>query len=97
MSDRGSSTLQPETLVEELALLATMAAALDMEVVHLQPPYHGRRKPKSSRLDGDLFWTGDVVRSIESLRQTVFDARTLLAWMRAESARPVGIAGLSLG
>jgi dienelactone hydrolase len=89
--------MQPETLVEELALLATMAAALDMEVVQLQPPYHGRRKPKSSRLDGDLFWTGDVVRSIESLRQTVFDARTLLAWMRAESARPVGISGLSLG
>jgi len=89
--------MQPETLVEELALLTTMAGALDMEVVQLQPPYHGRRKPRSSRFDGDLFWTGDVVRSIESLRQTVLDVRTLLAWMRAESAAPVGIAGLSLG
>ncbi len=89
--------MQPETLVEEFALLSTMAAALDMEVIQLQPPYHGRRKPRSSPLDGDLFWTADVVRSIESLRQTVLDARTLLAWMRAQSASPVGIAGLSLG
>jgi dienelactone hydrolase len=89
--------MQPETMVEELALLATMAAALDMDLVQIQPPYHGRRKPNSSRFDGELFWTADVVRSIESLRQTVLDARTLLAWMRAESARPVGISGLSLG
>ena len=89
--------MQPETLVEELGLLATMAATLDMEVVQLQPPYHGRRRPRSARLDGDLFWTADLVRSLESVRQTLFDARTLLAWLRAESPRPVGIAGLSLG
>lgn len=90
--------MQPETLLEELALLATMAGTLGMEVVQLQPPYHGRRRPRSSRLDGELFWTADLVRSVESLRQTLLDARTLLAWMRAESPRqPVGIAGLSLG
>lgn len=89
--------MQPETVIEELALLATMAATLRMEVVQLQPPYHGRRTPRSSRFGGELFWTADLVRSIESLRQTVLDARTLLAWMRAESPQPVGIAGLSLG
>lgn len=89
--------MQPETVVEELALLATMAATLRMEVVQLQPPYHGRRTPRASRFGGELFWTADLVRSIESLRQTVLDARTLLAWMRAESPQPVGIAGLSLG
>lgn len=89
--------MQPETVVEEFALLATMAQRLDMEVVQLQPPYHGRRKPRSARFDGDLYWTADVVRSLESLRQTLLDARTLLAWMRRESPQPVGVAGLSLG
>lgn len=89
--------MQPETIVEELALLATMASTLGMEVVQIQPPYHGRRRPRGSRLDGELFWTADLVRSIESLRQTLLDARTLLAWMRAESPTPVGVAGLSLG
>ena len=89
--------MQPETVLEELALLATMARALDMEVVQIQPPYHGRRKPRRSRFDGELYWTADLVRSLESLRQTLLDARTLLAWMQEESPQPVGIAGLSLG
>jgi dienelactone hydrolase len=66
-------------------------------VVQLQPPYHGRRKPRGSRFDGELYWTADLVRSVESLRQTLLDARTLLAWMRSASPAPVGVVGLSLG
>ncbi len=89
--------MQPETPVEELGLLTTMAWVLDMEIVQIQPPYHGQRKPRRSRFDGELYWTADVVRSLESLRQTLLDARTLLAWMRASSPTPVGVAGLSLG
>lgn len=89
--------MQPETLIEEFGLLATMAQMLQMEVVQLQPPYHGRRKPRGSRFDGDLFWTADVVRSVESLRQTILDARTLLSVLQKESPQPVGVAGLSLG
>ena len=89
--------MQPETIVEELTLLSGMAKSLDMEIVHLQPPYHGRRKPRSSPYDGERFWTADVVRSFEAMRQTVIDARTLLSLMREESDAPVGVAGLSLG
>ncbi len=89
--------MQPETPLEEWTLLLGMARALDVEIVQLQPPYHGSRKPRASRLDGDLYWTADLVRSMESLRQTLLDARTLLGWMQADSDQPVGIAGLSLG
>jgi dienelactone hydrolase len=89
--------MQPETPLEEFALLATMARRLDVEVVQLQPPYHGRRKPRRSRFDGELYWTADVVRSLESLRQSLFDARTLLACLHAEAPGPVGVSGLSLG
>ena len=89
--------MQPETPIEEIGLLTTMAWMLDMEVVQLQPPYHGQRKPRRSNLDGELYWTADMVRSMEALRQTLLDARTLLAWMQAEGSTPVGVAGLSLG
>lgn len=89
--------MQPETWIEELTLLTTMARSLDAEVVQIQPPYHGSRKPRRSRLDGEAYWTADMVRSIESLRQSLLDARTLLAWLRAESPTPVGVSGLSLG
>jgi pimeloyl-ACP methyl ester carboxylesterase len=89
--------MQPETILEEVAVLVTMARMLRMEVIQLQPPYHGRRKPRGSRFDGELYWTADLVRSMESLRQTLLDARSLLAWMRRESPAPVGVVGLSLG
>jgi dienelactone hydrolase len=89
--------LQPETFVEELALLTTMALQLNVEIIQMQPPYHGRRAPRVSRFSGELYWTADLVRSFEALRQTLLDARTLLGWLLAKDARPVGVAGLSLG
>ena len=89
--------LQPETFVEELALLTTMALQLNVEIIQMQPPYHGRRAPRASRFSGEFYWTADLVRSFEALRQTLLDARTLLGWLLAKEARPVGVAGLSLG
>jgi dienelactone hydrolase len=89
--------MQPETYIEEFALLASMAQVLDVDVIQMQPPYHGRRAPSGSRFSGELYWTADLVRSIEALRQTLLDARTLLHWLLREDSRPVGVAGLSLG
>lgn len=89
--------MQPETIIEEHGLLSAMARTLGVEIVHLQPPYHGRRKPRSSPYDGERFWTADVVQSFESIRQTIIDARTLLSVMLDESPGPVGVAGISLG
>jgi pimeloyl-ACP methyl ester carboxylesterase len=89
--------MQPETVVEELAVLTTMALQLNVEIIQMQPPYHGRRAPRASRFSGEFYWTADLVRSFEALRQTLLDARTLLGWLLAEDARPVGVAGLSLG
>jgi dienelactone hydrolase len=51
----------------------------------------------ASRFSGEFYWTADLVRSFEALRQTMLDARTLLAWLLARDPRPVGVAGLSLG
>lgn len=89
--------MQPETLVEELGLLAGLALWLDVELVQLQPPYHGRRRPAGSRFSGEYYWTADLVRSFEALRQTVLDARALLGWLLREDPRPVGVTGISLG
>jgi dienelactone hydrolase len=89
--------MQPETYLEEFALLASMAQMLDVEVIQMQPPYHGRRTPSGSRFSGEFYWTADLVRSLEALRQTLLDARTLLRWLLRADDRPVGITGLSLG
>ena len=89
--------MQPETYVEEFSLLLGMARSLNVEIVQLQPPYHGRRTPRSARFGGELYWTADLVRSIEALRQNLLDARTLLSLLLAVDRRPVGVLGLSLG
>lgn len=89
--------LQPETVVEEVGLLGALALRLDAEIVQVQPAYHGRRAPAGSRFSGEFYWTADLVRSFEALRQSVLDARSLLAWMLADDPRPVGVTGLSLG
>jgi hypothetical protein len=89
--------MQPETYIEELALLSSMALVLDVEIIQMQFPYHGRRTPRGSRFSGELFWTADLVRSVEALRQTLLDVRTLLSLLLAEDDRPVGVSGLSLG
>jgi pimeloyl-ACP methyl ester carboxylesterase len=89
--------MQPETLVEEMTLLAGMALYLDVELLQPQPPYHGRRSPRAARLGGELYWTADLVRSIEAMRQHVLDTRALLSWLLQGDPRPVGLMGLSLG
>jgi hypothetical protein len=60
--------LQPETYVEELVLLVSMARTLDVEVVQLQPPYHGRRTPRGARFGGEFYWTADLVRGSAASR-----------------------------
>ena len=89
--------MQPETPIEEVALLTAIAKQLQVELINVQPPYHGRRKPRRSRFDGDLFFTADVVRTLEALRQSVLDARTVLSWLLDTDDRPVGVMGISLG
>lgn len=89
--------MQPETYIEEFTLLTSMALQLNVEVIQMQPPHHGRRATGTSRFSGEFYWTADLVRSVESLRQTVLDARTLLRWLREQDERPVGLTGLSLG
>lgn len=89
--------MQPETPLEETVLVAGLARALKMEIIQVQPPHHGRRKPRSSLYDGEYFWSSDIVRSVESVRQTVWDTQHLLQGLLEEDDRPVGIMGLSLG
>jgi Alpha/beta hydrolase domain containing 18 len=66
-------------------------------VLHLQLPFHGTRKPKSSLYHGEFFWTADLVRSLEAVRQSCLDARTLVAWLRAQGYTEVGVTGISMG
>jgi dienelactone hydrolase len=89
--------LEPGPYIEEIIFLPRLYDALGVDVVHLQLPFHGSRKPRGSLFHGEFFLTADLVRSFEALRQSCIDARSLMAWLRGQGYTEVGMTGLSLG
>lgn len=91
------SWMQPCTWLEDVLVLPRIARALDVDIVRFELPYHGSRKPDGSRFHGEYFWTADLVRTIEAMRQSVLDARALVRFLERAAPGPVGVMGVSLG
>ncbi len=89
--------LEPGPWVEEAAWLPRLHDDLETDVLHVQLPFHGSRNPRSALFHGEFFWSADLVRSLEAVRQSALDVRTLMAWLRAHGYDEVGVTGLSLG
>ncbi|HXN30301.1 MAG TPA: alpha/beta hydrolase family protein [Polyangiaceae bacterium] len=89
--------LEPGPWVEEAIFLPRLYEALGVDVLHLQLPFHGSRNPAAALFHGELFWTADLVRSFEAVRQSCTDARTLVAWLRAQGYTEIGVTGISMG
>jgi pimeloyl-ACP methyl ester carboxylesterase len=89
--------LEPGPWIEEAVLLPRLYDALGVDVLHVQLPFHGSRNPESALFHGEFFWTADLVRSMEAVRQSCIDARTLVAWLRSIGYSEVGVTGISLG
>jgi hypothetical protein len=66
---------------------------LGVDVAHLVLPMHGPR----GRVDALSFPGVDPVANLLGVVQAVADARALITWIRAQSNRPVGVFGVSLG
>jgi dienelactone hydrolase len=89
--------LEPGSWVEENFIFPGWGRQLGADLVHVALPFHGVRNPRTSLFSGEYFWTGDLVRSLESLRQAICDARSVVAWMRGQGYEHVGVTGLSFG
>jgi hypothetical protein len=89
--------LEPGPWPEQFFFLPHVSEALDVDVLHVQLPFHGDRNPRSALFHGEFFWTGDLVRSIEAVRQSCLDTRSLVEWLRSIGYREVGVTGFSMG
>ena len=89
--------LEPGSWAEEATLFRKWARELDVDLMHVALPFHGPRKPRGSLFSGEYFWTADLVRSMEGVRQAVCDTRALMDWLRRQGYEQVGITGISLG
>lgn len=89
--------LEPGSWAEETTLFRKWAKELDTDIVHVALPFHGSRKPKEALFSGEFFWTADMVRSMEGVRQAVCDVRSVMAWLRGQGYSRIGVTGISLG
>lgn len=65
-------------------------------VVEIAMPYHlERRRPGSSHADYML--SANLGRTIQSIRQAVWDGRKLIRWLKSEGYREISVLGMSLG
>lgn len=79
----------------DLRLLGSvrLGRQLGIDVAHLVLPRHGPR----GRGGGHPFPGVDPIANLLGMAQSASDARSLLTWLRAESDRPIGVFGVSLG
>lgn len=89
--------LEPGSWAEEATLFRKWSRELPVDLMHVALPFHGPRKPRESLFSGEYFWTADLVRSMEGVRQAATDARALMAWLREQGYEKVGVTGISLG
>jgi len=68
---------------------------LGLNVILPVLPLHGPRR--IGWQSGDGFFSGDVLDTLHAEAQAVWDARRVLAWLRADGAESIGVYGLSLG
>lgn len=86
--------------LNSLAFLPGIFYRLGLDVVLVELPFHGRRRPAVSSaegLNGFVFPSPDIVRTNEALGQAISDLRALRLHLEARGAREVGWMGMSLG
>lgn len=70
--------------------------AADYDVALFVLPFHGLRGPRQGR-SAPQFPGTDPRMTVEGFRQSVFDLRALLRWLKAEHHPRAGLMGMSLG
>jgi len=76
--------------------LARRLARQGFQVVFPHLPYHFDRTPPG-QIPGEFIVGGDFLQALDLVQQGVADLRSLLGRLRAESDRPLGVIGTSLG
>lgn len=89
--------LEPGSWVEEATLFKKWTKELGVDILHISLPFHGRRNPRGALFSGEYFWTADLVRSVEGVRQAIYDTRAIMAWLGEQGYERIGVSGISLG
>ena len=72
------------------------AAVAGLDAIFVELPFHLSRTPEG-RFSGELFVSGDLIRTLDTARQAVREIRSLVGWLEGGGGPPAGIVGFSLG
>ncbi|WP_439605078.1 RcgR family putative quorum lactone hydrolase [Shinella sp.] len=76
--------------------LAGFFSKRGITVVEIAMPYHFERSRLGS-FHADYMLSANLGRTIQSMRQAVWDGRKLIRWLKDEGYREISVLGLSLG
>ncbi|MER9425519.1 dienelactone hydrolase-related enzyme [Mesorhizobium sp. M0317] len=76
--------------------IANFFSQRGITVVEIAMPYHFERSRPGS-VHADYMLSPNLGRTIQSVRQAVFDGRKLLRWLKIEGYREISVLGMSLG
>jgi hypothetical protein len=85
--------------INSLAFQAGYFYSKGYNVVLVELPFHGRRKPSAIGAEdlGVLFPSANVIRTNEAIGQVISDLRALHIWLRENNFNNIGCIGMSLG
>lgn len=76
--------------------IASFFSKRGITVVEIAMPYHFERKRPGSK-HADYMLSPNLGRTIQSVRQAVWDGRKLIRWLKSEGYREISVLGMSLG
>jgi dienelactone hydrolase len=76
--------------------IANFFSQRGITVVEIAMPYHFERS-RSGSLYADFMLSPNLGRTIQSVRQAVWDGRKLIRWLKREGYREISVLGMSLG
>lgn len=83
---------QPESYFD----LCKVFNRFGMSALRMTMPYHEERKPPETER-ADYLVPPNVGRTLQSLRQSVVDARSAVSWLKEQGYEKIGIMGTSIG
>ncbi|MCL6655658.1 MULTISPECIES: RcgR family putative quorum lactone hydrolase [Agrobacterium] len=78
------------------AQIATLFSKRGITVIEIAMPYHFERSRPGS-LYADYILSANLGRTLQSMRQAVFDGRKVIGWLKSEGYREISVLGMSLG
>ncbi len=76
--------------------IANFFSKRGITVVEIAMPYHFERSRQGST-HADYILSSNLGRTMQSMRQAVFDGRKLIAWLKSEGYGEISVLGMSLG